>query len=106
MISSILFSALGVSGLKNTYAIGSSASFVCYSNFTVISIKWIRSSSDIAIKTNMIGSRELILSVEDVSKDVDGIMFTCEVINMIPTGSTSQSRTMFTLHTEEESKMP
>ena len=78
-------------------------SVICFSNFTVLSIQWISSSSNIIYSTSMIGSQEKRLSVIDVSRSIDGSMFTCEVTNLLPAGIVSQ-RITIPINTEERSK--
>ena len=78
-------------------------SVICFSNFTVLSIQWLSSSSNIIYSTSMIGSQEKRLSVIDVSRSIDGSMFTCEVTNLLPAGIVTQ-RITIPINTEERSK--
>ena len=100
----IYYAVLEITGIKNIYNFTSSVSVTCFSNFTVVSIKWLNSSSDIVYKTNMIGSQELLLSVANVSRAIHGTNFTCETINLLPNHTMVVSRMSFTLSTEESSK--
>ena len=51
----------------------------------------------------MIGSQEILLSVTDISRSIDGSIFTCEVTNLLPAGIVTQ-RITITINTEERSK--
>ena len=51
----------------------------------------------------MIGSQEVLLSVADISRTVDGSMFTCEVTNLLPVGIITQ-RITITINTQDRSK--
>ena len=83
--------------------VGSSVSVICFSNFTVQYIQWLSSSSNIIYTTSMIGSQEILLSVTDISRSIDGSIFTCEVTNLLPAGIVTQ-RITITINTEERSK--
>ena len=51
----------------------------------------------------MIGSQEILLSITDISRSIDGSIFPCEVTNLFPAGIVIQ-RITITINTEERSK--
>ena len=103
LIYLLYFTAIGVTGIENIYTVGASVSIICFSNFTVLSIQWLSSSSNIIYTTSIVGSQEILLRVADVSRNVGGYMFTCVVTNLLPAGIVTQRMTI-TFNTEEISK--
>ena len=90
-------SAVGISGVKSIYAIGSSASVTCFSNLTVQSIQWVNILPNNSM-TSMDNSHEQVLTVMGISS---GTVFTCEVVNLLPNGGTVTSRASFTFNSDE-----
>ena len=82
------------------YAIGSSANVTCFSNLTVQSIQWINTSSNNSM-TGMGNSHEQVLTLMTISRALNGTVFTCAVVNLLPNGGTVTSRASFTLNCDE-----
>ena len=93
-------SAVGISGVESIYAIGSSASVTCFSNLTVQSIQWVDILPNNSM-TSMDNSHEQVLTVMGISSAIDGTVFTCEVVNLLPNGGTVTSRASFTINSVE-----
>jgi len=101
-----VLSAIGLTGNRNTYIIGSIASVICFSNFTVASIRWLTTSDNVTFTTEEIKNNELYLILNDpISHTTHGAMFTCEVTSILPHGRIGTSTTLFTIRTFEESKL-
>ena len=98
------FPAVRISGVESIYAIGSSASVTCFSNLTVQSIQWVNTLPTNSM-TSMGDSHELILTVMTISRALNGTVFTCEVVNLLPNGETDTNRASFTLNSDEISKL-
>ncbi len=96
---------LGLTGNRNTYEVGSTASVLCYSNFTGASVRWLNTSSVVSFSTNEIRQNELLLSInEPIIHDIHGTMFICEVRYRIPSGENTETK-IFTIRTTEECKI-
>ena len=100
----VVFAVVGISGVKKLYAIGSSASVTCFSNLTVQSIQWVDTLPNNSM-TSVGDSHELILTVMNISRELDGRVFTCEVINMLLNGTNVTSSNNFTFNTDEIRKL-
>ncbi len=91
---------------KNTYFIGSTASIICFSNLTVVSIQWLTISDNVSYSTEQLKDNELHLILSDpISEYSHGTMFTCEVTSQLSHGRIATSTTSFTIRTFEESKL-
>ncbi len=100
-----LLLVLEMAGNRNTYEVGSTASVLCYSNFTGASIRWLNTSSVVSFSKNEIRHNELLLSIdESITHDIHGTMFVCEVRYQIPSGEKTETR-IFTIRTTEECKI-
>ncbi len=94
-----------MTGNRNTYEVGSTASVLCYSNFTGASIQWLNKSSVVSFSTNEIRLNELLLLIDKpITHDIHGTMFICEVRYRIPSGEKTQTK-IFTIRTTEECKI-
>ena len=82
------------------YTTGSSATVSCFSNFTIMSIKW-TTSSNITFTTQIVGSQDIILSIDRISRAFHDKNFTCEVRNLLPDDTITTSMTNFRINTEE-----
>ncbi len=92
--------AVGLKGNKSIYGVGSQASVICYTNLTVVSMRWLVQSSKVSFSINQTRINEIQLKVSDgISKDTHGTKFTCEVINRLPTGTTETSTAVFIIET-------
>lgn len=96
----IYFAAVGLVGNKSAYEVGSTASVICYTNLTVVTIRWLIQSSKVSFRIDQIRDNELRLKVNSgISKEADGTNFTCEVLNRLPIGTTATSTAIFTIKT-------
>ena len=100
----VIITAVGISVVETIYAIGSTASVTCFSNLNVQSIQWVDMLPDNS-RTVVGDAHELILEVMSISRELDGRVFTCEVINMLPNGRNVTSRNNFTLNADEIRKL-
>ncbi len=100
----VIILAIGLTGNQNTYDAGSTAAVICFSNFTMTSIKWIASSS-ISYSTKMIKKNEMLLMINNITQDNHGIMIVCEVSNLLSSGDTTTSNTTFTISVLDERKL-
>ena len=100
----MFISAVGISGVENVYAIGSSASVTCFSNLTVLTMQWVDTLQN-NIMISMGVSHELILTVMNISRELHGTVFTCEVINKLPNRKNVTSRNNFILNSQETSEL-
>ncbi len=96
--------AIGLTGNQNTYGAGSTAAVICYSNFTVTSIKWI-ASSNISYSTKMIKMNEMLIMINNITQDNNGVMIICEVSNLLSSGDVTASNTTFTISILDECKL-
>ncbi len=94
-----------MTGNRNTYEVGSTASVLCYSNFTGASVQWLNTSSAVSFSTNEIGQNELLLSIDEtITHDIHGTMFICEVRYRIPSSEKTETK-IFTIRTTAECKI-
>ncbi len=102
----ILLSAIDLTGNSNIYLIGSTANVICFSNLTVVSIRWLTTSDNVSFSTEQLKNNELHLILSDpISEYTHGTMFTCEVTSQLSHDRIATSTTSFTIHTVEESKL-
>lgn len=98
------FAVFGITGIENIYNISSSARVTCFSNFTVERIRWIKPLSKTAI-TQANNSNEQTLILQNIARGLNGMVFTCEAVNIyIPTIGQMNKSKNFTILTEETCK--
>ncbi len=95
-------SAVGLTGNRSVYEAGSTASVTCFTNLSVVSMRWLIQSSKVSFSINQTRHNELHLKVfSGISLETNGTKFTCEVINQLPIGPTERSTVVFIIHSQE-----
>ncbi len=96
--------AVGLSGHRHAYEVGSSANVICYSNFTVVSMQWFTMNSNVAYSTERTNNNELLISTDLLLRNNNGTIFTCEVIVLLPTNVTEMDTIEFHIITSQKCK--
>ncbi len=96
--------AVGLSGNKHVYHVGSSATVICYSNITIVSMQWFTVNSNVSYTTEEIQYNELWLRIDTLNKKDQGTIFKCKVINLLPTNITKISTIEFQINTSQKSE--
>ena len=95
-------SAVGLTGNRSVYEAGSTASVTCFTNLSVVSMRWLIQSSKVSFSINQTRHNELHLKVfSGISLKTNGTKFNCEVINQLPIGPTERSTVVFIIHSQE-----
>ncbi len=102
----LYIAAIELIGNRDVYDRDSIASVICFSNFPVISMKWLNMSSNFSFTTEQIKPNELRLMLDvPISQDTHNTIFTCEVDIQLPSGTVQISTIDFTIRTSEERKI-
>ncbi len=96
--------AVGLSGNKHVYDVGSSATVICYSNFTIVSMQWFTVNSNVSYTTEEIQYNELLLHIDTLHRQDLGTIFKCKVINLLPTNVTKISTIELQINTLQKSE--